>query len=114
MMSSETAFPQQNYSIADDSWKVRSDILPYDSSIKSLSPVNQWIINNSLKEINVVDDQKVEVLSGLTCTSYNEIVYYLLQHGWNLKPAATGMQYVRPSSKDVLSTNCDSKCAKCE
>jgi len=70
-----------------------------------ISPVNQWIIQNALKNINEVDDQKVEVLSILTCSSYNEIIHYLLEHGWNPNPAPFGILYVRCQSTKVLSYN---------
>jgi hypothetical protein len=88
------------------------DIISDSSAAKSISPVKQWILTNALKKIHVLDDEKIGVLAVLACTSHMDIINFLLQHGWKIHAAVTGMVYVRSLGKDVLSSNCDSKCGK--
>jgi len=64
-----------------------------------ISPINQWIIQNALKGIDAVDDQKVEIVAILSGSSYNDIIRYLLQHGWKPSLLSTGICYVRCSGK---------------
>lgn len=112
--SNGTAFQQSSDGCCESTNETNS-IKPEQGESKSgifISPVNQWIIQNALKSISVVDDQKVEVLAILTCSSYNDIINYLLEHGWNPNPAAHGIRYIRCESKEVLSKDWDSHCAK--
>jgi len=104
--SNGTAFPQpkNSYEFTHEHSRIKSEQGESTSGI-FISPVNQWIIQNALKSTNVVDDQKVEVLAILTCASYNEIIHYLLQHGWTPSPAPhQGIHYVRYESKEVLNS----------
>merc|ERR1719233_136482 len=82
------------------------------SSYTLTSPVNQWIIQNALRDIDEVDDQKVETVAILTGSSNDDIIRYLLQHDWTLTPALTGIRYARNPGKKVLSKISDSKCAR--
>jgi len=92
----------QEFTVPDET-NQRSSKLSKSSSTSLISPVNEWIIQNTLKNIDEVDDEKLEVLAILSDTSYNDISQYLLQHGWNPIPAATGIRYVRTFCKEVLS-----------
>jgi len=83
-----------------------------NSSDIFISPANQWIIQNMLNGIDEVDDQKVVIVAVLTCSTYDDIIRYLLQHGWNLSLATTGIRYVRGTGKEVLSKNWNSQCAR--
>jgi len=97
-LSNDVFFPPtdslQEFTIPDET-NQRSSELSRNSSALLISPVNEWIIQNALKQIDEVDDQKVEVLAILTSSSDDNIIQYLLQHGWSPRHAATGIRYVQ-------------------
>jgi len=65
------------------------------ASANNMSTINRWVLQNALKGINKVDDQKVEILSILANTNYHDIIFYLMQNGWQPIAAKTGIHYVR-------------------
>jgi len=115
--SNDNLFPTFNdschgFTLSNEICAESSNGVSDNSSAIPLSPVKQWILKNSLKKLNAVDDEKVEVLAVLTCTSHSDIIDYLLQHGWDVHPAPTGFHYVRSVTKGVISSNYDSLCGK--
>jgi len=70
------------------------------NSATPLSELKNWILQYSLNGINEVDDKRVEALSVTVCIADDEIICYLLHHGWYPKPAKTGMRYVRIGSAE--------------
>jgi len=65
------------------------------ASENNMSSINRWVLQNALKGINKVDDNKVEILSILANTNYHDIIFYLMQNGWQPIAAKTGIHYVR-------------------
>jgi len=60
-----------------------------------LSPINQWVLLNAIKNLQELDDAGVEELERLTSTRSIDISCYLLSHGWKAKPNVRGIRYIR-------------------
>jgi len=63
-----------------------------------LTQIKDWILQHALQGVNEVDDRRIEALSFLVCIANDEIIFYLLHHGWYTRPARKGMRYVRIGS----------------
>lgn len=64
----------------------------------SINQIKDWILQHALTGVNEVDDSRVEALSFMVCIAHDEIICYLLRHGWYPTPANKGMKYVRIGS----------------
>jgi len=63
---------------------------------RNISPIKRWVLKSALKGINKLDDKKLEDLSILANTNYHDIIIYLLQNDWHIKPAEhLGIEYLR-------------------
>jgi len=60
-----------------------------------LSPINQWVLLNAIKNLQELDDAGVEDLERLTSSRSIDISCYLLSHGWKAKPNVRGIRYIR-------------------
>jgi len=65
------------------------------TSANNISSMNQWVLQNALKGIKKVDDEKIEILSILVSTNHLDIIFYLVNNGWQPKEAKRGIHYVR-------------------
>jgi len=90
--------PQLNYDPRSFNFNRVSSSTMVPNSAMPLSELKNWILQYSLNGINEVDDKRVEALSVTVCIADDDIICYLLHHGWYPTAAKTGMRYVRIGS----------------
>jgi hypothetical protein len=73
----------------------RHTLLILNSISNRLSPINEWCLLNAIKKFHNIDDAELEDLEKVTSTRSVDIVNYLLNNGWQAKPAVRGIRYVR-------------------
>jgi hypothetical protein len=78
---------------------LRHTTLNLYSTSNRLSPIQEWCLLNAIKTVNGIDDAELEDLEKVTNIKSKDIVDYLLNNGWNMKPAVRGIRYVRTVNK---------------
>jgi len=58
-------------------------------------PINTFVSQMALQRINTLNDMELENIALSTATKHDELIWWLLSHGWKTAPAEQGMRYER-------------------